>query len=133
MFVFSNPILRTDYISLILLLHSRNKSCLKGRAGKSVRDSVRKAKEGSVRSVRKMTEKRDSGQMEKKQKANRKTDAQEADSLHIERTGWKEQERKTDRMKYTDIRKTNKQEPKHFLSQYPLVILCSKIVGALVK
>lgn len=42
-------------------------------------------------------------------------------------------ERKTDRMKYTDIRKTNKQEPKHFLSQYPLVILCSKIVGALVK
>jgi hypothetical protein len=36
-------------------------------------------------------------------------------------------------MKYTDIRKTNKQEPKHFLSQYPLVILCSKIVGALVK
>ncbi len=85
---------RTDYITLILLLHSRNKSCLKGRAGKSVRDSVRKAKEGSVRSVRKMTEKRDSGQMEKKQKANRKTDAQEADSLHIERTGWKEQERK---------------------------------------
>ena len=42
-------------------------------------------------------------------------------------------ERKTDRMKYTDIRKTNKQEPKHFLSQYPLVILCSEIVGALVK
>jgi hypothetical protein len=47
-----------------------------------------------VRSVRKMTEKRDSGQMEKKQKANRKTDAQEADSLRIERTGWKEHERK---------------------------------------